>query len=109
MKNACKFYKRCLEKLESGDFVDGVAKKKFCSVDGGRKAHALQVREALFQWLVDVRTSLKAQLPKALFLLQGKILYADWLQQHPHTPEEEQLKFSNQKIKGWELEYGVSL
>ena len=29
MKNVCKFYKRCLEKLESGDFVDGVAKKSF--------------------------------------------------------------------------------
>ena len=25
------------------------------------------------------------------------------------TPEEEQLKFSNQWVKGWKLEYGVSL
>ena len=29
MKNACKFAKRCLEKLENGDFEDGVAKKSF--------------------------------------------------------------------------------
>ena len=26
MKNACKFAKRCLEKLENGDLEDGVAK-----------------------------------------------------------------------------------
>ena len=30
------------------------------------------------------------------FFLQVKTLYADWLQQHPQTPEVEQLKFSNQ-------------
>ena len=100
MKDACKFAKR---------FEDGVAKKKFRSFGGFRKAHALEVREALFQWFVGVRASLKARLPKALFLLQAKKFYADYLQQYPHTPEEEQLKFSNQWIKGWELEYGVSL
>ena len=55
---------------------------------------------------VEVRISLKARLPKALPLLQAKKFCADWLQQHP---EEEQLKFSNQWIKGWELECGVFL
>ena len=54
--------------------------KKFRSVGGGRKAHALEVREALFHWFANVRTSLKARLPKALFLLPAKKLYADWLQ-----------------------------
>ena len=29
MKNACKFAKNCLEKLENGDFADGIAKKSF--------------------------------------------------------------------------------
>ena len=29
MKNACKFAKNCLEKLENGDFEDGIAKKSF--------------------------------------------------------------------------------
>ena len=29
MKNACKFAKNCLEKLENGDFDDGIAKKSF--------------------------------------------------------------------------------
>ena len=48
--------------------MDGVAKKKFRSVGGGREIRTLQVWETLFQWFVDVRTSLKAQLPKGLFL-----------------------------------------
>ena len=82
--------------------------KKCCSLGDGRKARALEVREALFQWFVDLRTSLKAVLQKALFLLQAKTFYANWLQQHPDTPEERQLKFSNQWIKGWKLEYGFS-
>ena len=29
MKSACIFAKHCLEKLENGDFGDGVAKKSF--------------------------------------------------------------------------------
>ena len=73
---------------------------------GGRKARALEVREMLFQWFVDVRTSYKARLPQALL---PKKFYAAWLHQHSHTPEEEQLKFSNQWIKDLELEYGVFL
>ena len=109
MKNACKVAKRCYEKLENGDFEDGVSRKKFRSLGGGRKARAVEVREELFQWFIDVRTSLNARLPKSLFLLQAKKLYEDWLQQHPDTPEEEKLQFSNQWIKGWEEEYGVSL
>ena len=56
-----------------------------------------------------MRTSLKVRLPKALFLFQAKKFYADWLQQHQHTPKEEQPKFSNQWVKGWKLEHGVSL
>ena len=45
----------------------------------------------------------------ALLLLQANKMYEDWLQQHPDTPEEEKLQFSNQLSKGWEEEYGVSL
>ena len=95
MKNGCKFGKRCFENLENGGFEDGLDKKKFCSVDGGCKARALEIREALFQWFVDVTTKLKARLPKALFLLQAKKFYVDWLQKRSHIPEEEQLNFSN--------------
>lgn len=103
MKNGCKFGKRCFENLENGGFKDGVDKKKFRSADGGCKARALEIRKALFQWFVEVTTKLKARLPKALFLLQAKKLYVDWLQKCSHTPEEEQFKFSNLWIKGLEI------
>ena len=108
-KKACKLAKRCYEKLERGDFEDGTSSKKFRSSGGGRKSRAPEVRDALFQWFIDVRTSLKARLPKSLFVLKAKEYYKDWLQQYPGTPEEEKLRFSNQWIKGWEHEYGISL
>jgi len=100
MKNVCKVAKRCYEKLGNGDFEDCVSRKKFRSLGGGQKAFAVEVRNELFQWFIDVRTSLNARLPKALFPLQANKIYEDWLQQHPDTPEEEQLQFSNQWIKG---------
>ena len=54
--------------------------KKCCSVGDGRKACALEFREALSQWFVDLRTSLEAVLWNTLFLLQAKTFYADSLQ-----------------------------
>ena len=66
MKTARKFTKCCLKQLENSDFEDGVA-KKFHSVGGCRKARALLIREVLFQWFVDLRSSLKTRLLKALF------------------------------------------
>ena len=99
-KNAFNVAKRCYEKLENGDFEDGVSRKTFRSLGDGQKARAVEVRDELFQWFIDVRTSLNARLPKALFPLQANKIYEDWLQQHPDTPEEEQLQFSNQWIKG---------
>ena len=67
MKTARKFTKCCLKQLENSDFEDGVAKKvSFCWFHS-RKARALLIREVLFQWFVDLRSSLKTRLLKALF------------------------------------------
>ena len=60
MKNVCKVAKRCYEKLGNGDFEDCVSRKKFRSLGGGQKAFAAEVRNELFQWFIDVRTSLHA-------------------------------------------------
>ena len=76
-----------MKKFENGDFEGSVANKKIRSIGGRRKAHACEVRKALFHWLIDIRSSLKARLPKSLFILQAKKLYEDWLQQHPETPK----------------------
>ena len=67
IKNACKLAKRRYEKLEKGDSEDGIASKKFRTTGGDRKSRAPEVRKALFQWFINVRTSLKARLPKSLF------------------------------------------
>ena len=42
VKNASKVAKRCYAKLKSGD-LDGVLKKKFHSLGGGRKSRAGEV------------------------------------------------------------------
>ena len=39
----------------------------------GRKAQTVEVKEALFPWFIDVRSNLKARLPKTLFLLQAVV------------------------------------
>ena len=47
-------------------------------------------------------------MPKRLFKLKAKELYAEWLIHNPTEPEN-QLRFGSQWIKEWEDEYGVSL
>ena len=82
--------------------------KKLRGSGAGQKVKAPEVRVALFHWFVDVRESLKGRLPRRLFKLKARQLYAEWLIQNP-IPEKDQLKFSNKWIKSWENQYGVSL
>ena len=42
MKNACKVGKSCYGKLDNGDFEDGVSRKTFRSLGGGRKTRAVE-------------------------------------------------------------------
>ena len=73
----------------------------------GRKSKA---PEALFNWFVDVRENLKGQLPKSIFKLKAKSLFAEWLKENPeHNEPTEQLQFSKQWLKQWEAKYGISL
>ena len=98
IKNACKLAKRCYEKLEKGDFEDGVTLKKVSDYRCWPKIMSSGNKGGFLSMIFDVRTSLTA-----------KKFYKDWLQRHPDTPEEGKLQFSKQWVKGWELEYGVSL
>ena len=65
---------------------------------GGRKSKAVEVRENLFQWFIDVKINLKVQLPWSLFRLQHNKFFEDWLKENPNTVDEDKLKlqFSNQ-------------
>ena len=82
--------------------------KKARASGGGRKCKAPEIRSTLFPWFVNVREPLKGRLPKRLFKLKAKKLYAKWLIHNPTEPEN-QLRFGSQWIKEWEDEYRVSL
>ena len=74
----------------------------------GQKVKAPEVRVASFHWFVALRESLKEGLPRCLFKLKARQLYAEWLIQNS-IPKKDQLKFSNKWIKSWENQYVVGL
>ena len=51
--------------------------KKARALGGGRKCKALKIRVTSFSWFI-VREVLKGRLPKCLFKLKAKELYAEW-------------------------------
>jgi len=55
---------------------------------------APELRQALFEWFVDVRGSLKCRLPKKLFVAKCKELFQKWKEaQTEPLPEKNELKF----------------
>ena len=85
-------------------------KSKYGKEWGGRKVTIPNVHEALFEWFVDVRGTLKARLPQKMFKAQCKILYDQWLAQQPSKiRDDKKIFFSNRWIKNWMKEYGESL
>ena len=64
----------------------------------------------MYDWFIDIRSSLKARLTKSMFKAQCKIFYEQWLsQQEKEVPEEKKIVFSNKWIRGWMQEYKLSL
>ena len=84
---ALKFAKRCHEKYLSNEFLEGEQppKKKFRESGAGRKASAPEVREAMFQWFIDVRQVLKGRLPVKMFRSKCLQVYSEWLKQQPEV------------------------
>ena len=69
-----------------------------------------EVREAMFQWFIDVGESLKGRLPMKMFYSKCVQVYSECLtQQSEPIPEKEQLKFSKHWIQDLMKEYNVSL
>ena len=80
---------------EGGGETSGL-KKKFRESGGGRKAQAIEVRQAMFEWFVNVRGSLKTRLPVKIFRSKCKEVYENWLKcQKKELKEEDKLKFSD--------------
>ena len=81
LSNALKLEKRCLDSLEPNKFTEPPTKVKFCQAGGGRKMPVPDVPEAMCDWFIDIRSILKARLPKCMFKAQCKIFYEQWLSQ----------------------------
>ena len=110
LSNALKLGKWCLDSLEASDFTESPTKVKFHQAGGGRKKSVPEVHEAMYDWFIDIRSSLKARLTKSMFKAQCKIFYEQWLsQQEKEVPEEKKIVFSNKWVRGWMQEYSVSL
>ena len=58
-KSATKFVSRCLEKLQRGEFAleENCGKNKYRLMGAGPKKRALEVRYALFDYFVDIRSA----------------------------------------------------
>ena len=111
LSKALKFAKRCHEKYLNDEFVDEEpSKKRFRESGGRRKCKAPEVREAVFEWFINVRGVLKGRLPIKMFRSKCQQVYDEWLKQQPEpVPEQDQLKFGKHWIQDRMKEYSVSL
>ena len=54
------------------------SKKRFRAAGGGRKPVAPEIREAAFQWFVDVRGGLKGRVARNMFRMKCVELFRIW-------------------------------
>ena len=97
-KSATKFVARCLDKLEKGlfDIEENHCSNKFRVLGAGPTRRAIEVRHALFDYFIDVRSSLKGRLPGSVLVAKAKQIYDEYCEvkrQGGETPQE--LKFTN--------------
>ena len=50
----------------------------------GPKVRASDVRDALYQWVVDIRSALKGRLPKAMMIAKAEQLQQKWITENPN-------------------------
>ena len=51
----------------------------------GPKVRAPEIREGLYEWLVDVRTAVKARIPRAVLRAKGAEIQTNWLLENPEA------------------------
>ena len=72
--------------MDTGRLEEANVRHTFRGTGNGRRCKEPEIREELFQWFVDVRTSLKGRLPKKLFFLKAQQLYEDCLKGYTLVP-----------------------
>ena len=111
-KSATKFVSRCLQKLDNGDFdaEENRRSDKYRLLGAGKPRHAVEVRQALFSFFIDVRTSLKGRLPRSILISKAKQIYEEYCDIKRQGGEEpDQLQFTNRWLNEWCKEYRISL
>jgi hypothetical protein len=110
--SATKFVVRCLEKLEKGDYdIEGNnTKSKLRLMGAGAPKRALEVRSALFDYFVDIRSTLKGRLPRFILQAKAKELYDTYREIKERTGEKpEELKLTDKWLDSWCKDYCISL
>ena len=95
------FVRRCEELLVTGKFeIEGNAvENKFRIVGAGAPRKWPSVRKELFDFFIDIQSSLKARLPRKILLVKAEFLYRDYCDlKLEEGVESEKLSFST-KVK----------
>ena len=111
-KSATKFVSRCLEKLVRDEFdaEENRRSGKFRVLGAGKPRYAVEVRQALFSFFIDVRTSLKERSPRSILTSKAKQIYSEYCYIKRQGGEvADQLKFTNRWLNEWCKEYRISL
>ena len=110
-KSCVQFVRRCEELLVTGKFeIEGNAVgNKFSVVGAAAPRKCPSVSKELFEFFIDIRSSLKARLPKKFFLAKAESLYRDYCEWKREGVEPEKLSFSNRWLKDWCKEYQISI
>ena len=75
-----------------------------------QKKKAFEVRYALFDYFIDIRYSLKGQLPQHIILSKAKQLYEEYCALKAEDGEEpEKLKITRKWLQKWCKAYRISL
>ena len=83
--------------------------RSFVNVELEEKSKALEVREAMLEWFINIRKTLKGRLLIRMFRSKCQPFYLVCLEQQPvPIAEDEQLQFGKHWIRDWMSEYNVS-
>ena len=79
-KSCIKFVRRCEELLTTRqcDIEGNDVSNKFRVAGAGAPKKAIDLRNELFQHFIDIRSSLKARLPKNIFQAKARSLYTEY-------------------------------
>ena len=93
---------------EQFDIEGNDVSNKFIVVGTAAPKKAIDLRNELFEYFIDFRSSLKARLPKNIFLAKAMSLYIEYCKlQRKQGQEPPKLKFSNCWLKDLCKEYQI--